>query len=64
MRRLDVILVMAVLVALTQPAHAYLDASTGSAISQLFLGGMAGWMLLACFGINRLFSKLARNASK
>lgn len=58
--RVDLFLVMAVLVLLTQPAHAYLDSNSSAYISQLFLGGLAGWILLGRLFCSRLVTLFSR----
>ena len=44
--RLFIVLVVALLFATPRPAHAYLDANTGSLLLQLLLGGVAGIALV------------------
>jgi len=44
--RLLILFVVALLFATPRPAHAYLDANTGSLLLQLLLGGVAGFALL------------------
>jgi len=43
---LFIVLVVALLFATPRPAHAYLDANTGSLLLQLLLGGVAGIALV------------------
>ena len=49
------------LLALVQPAHAYLDPGAGSMLLQVILGGAAGIAVLARVVWKRLTSRSARN---
>jgi len=57
-RRVDVLLMLAVLAVTTQPAHAYLDANTGSMIVQIMLGGVAGLFVFMRLLLYQLLSAL------
>jgi hypothetical protein len=52
--RLFIFFVVTLLTATPRPAHAYLDANTGSLLLQLLLGGVAGIALLGRLYWHRL----------
>jgi hypothetical protein len=52
------IICLALLFALPKPAHAYLDANTGSLILQILVGGLAGLALVGKLMWHRITSFL------
>ena len=52
--RLLILFVVVLLLATPRPAHAYLDANTGSLLAQLLLGGVAGIALVGRLYWHRL----------
>ncbi len=39
------VLIGSMIVSAAQPAHAYTDAAANTILAQLFLGGLAGWIV-------------------
>jgi hypothetical protein len=52
------VLVVSVLIALSQPAHAYLDPGTGSIILQAIVGAVAGVLVFGRTYLHRLKVRL------
>jgi hypothetical protein len=59
--RLLVFFVVVLIIAAPRPAHAYLDANTGSLLAQLLLGGVAGIALIGKLYWHRLKGFLGLN---
>ena len=47
-----------------QPAHAYIDAGTGSMLAQLAVGGFAGIVVVARIFLRRLFARGKKGNNK
>lgn len=59
-----VISVFVFVLAMARPAHAYLDAGTGSMVLQLLLGGIAGLAVIVKLSWHRLTGRFTSNGEK